>query len=131
MHTELIRRAELTRRFTRWRAPETVRKPAPIRDATLLALSVVTHYEDKQTGARVSKPEARLRKPNELYSIGLSFAAILKRVRKQFPAARIQERDLRWTATHVRYGSAGFERCTLPTKRNRPRGKRNARPKNR
>lgn len=104
--------------------PAQPNRSQPIRDATLRALSIVSHYEHKETGARVRKSEAALFKPAELFAVGLSFARVLARVKKQFPESKVCERDLRWTVTHVRYGSQGFENCKLPVKRARPTHKR-------
>jgi len=81
-------------------------RPSPIRDSILKHLAVVSHYE-KSGGKR--------------RSVGLLYADVLARVKKDHPHARTDVRDLRVAASMVRQNVSGFA-CKLPDKRpKRPR----------
>jgi hypothetical protein len=97
------------------------RKPAkrkqPIRSAVLRLLSIVVYFEDTKTGRIINKRSAWRFNRRNLISVGLSYPECVARLRLNFPRAKVCGRDLRWTATKVRAGEPGFEKCILPQKR--------------
>lgn len=108
-----------------------VKREQPIRQAILAALAIVSHYEERVTGARVNVKDVRSAKHrHKLVSVGLHYADVLAIVRKKFPGAS-SGADLRWHQFHARnealqkakrrgdekraYGS--FDGFTMPHKR--------------
>ena len=46
------------------------KRPQPVREAVLAALAIISHYEDKDTGQKISLHDARLLPRNTLRSVG-------------------------------------------------------------
>lgn len=122
---DLVQRVALirTRRMECKAAPERrTKKPKtrrqPMRDLILKLLAKVTHYEDKK-GVRIKRKHEADRDPAQVFSVGMSYGEILKRVKARFPKSKISNGQLRWNAAMVRAEETGFENCTLPQKRPR------------
>lgn len=89
----------------------------PIRRVMLKALEVVSHYEAKATGVKISKQAAKSYPRESLLSVGLPYREVLARVLAKMPHARTSIITLRVAAAAVRNNERGFENCKLPQKR--------------
>jgi hypothetical protein len=88
----------------------------PVRRAVLEALCFVTHYEDIATGKSMSPRTAKTRDPKTIVSVGLPYPEVLARVRRRCPGCKTTGGALRFAATMIRNGTAGYE-AKLPHKR--------------
>lgn len=101
---DVVQRLAILRTFEPLPLPAPVKPPKkkrkqPIRDAILKALAFVDYHENCITGERINKYNNRA---GMTRSVGLSYQAVLARVREQFPDARTTEADLRWNANQTR-----------------------------
>lgn len=122
---ELVERIAILRTLKPKRPPAPSRvvhlatRKQPVRDAILKEIGLITHYEHAVSGDLIAVADASKYQTRLLISVGLPYAEVLARVRKQFPETRLSVADLRWSANQVRSMAAGFEGCSLPEKRAR------------
>lgn len=96
--------------------------PAPIRDFVLSRLSVITHFEHKASGIKISKRRGHHFRREDIRSAGLPYCAILIALRRRMPQSRAAAGTLRVIAHFARTKVPGFEHCQLPQVR--PHGTR-------
>lgn len=86
----------------------------PVHDAIVSALAVVSHFEDKATGRKISIAEAKLLPRDSVRSVGLSYTEVLKRVKERVPWSKASGVFLRVVAHQIRTNTLGYEDCELP-----------------
>ena len=74
---------------------------------------------DRKTGEAARMDES----PANIYTMGLSYKAVLRELLKEFPEAKTTLPCLRWYAVKLRNEEEGYEGHTLPQKRPQERAK--------